>query len=172
MSAKWRVISAQKLKEYSQNTRDGNVELVQHSILGLLAVAGWSPEFHGKKIATKIRESLSVIHKRATDIRETIAEGILSCDLELVTCEKSVKFDPSSMADYTGKRDTNLPGRSIERDVLCTVALGLKKSTTQQSGGTEYQIACHTLLKPQVVLNSGYNVSNSPGEVSNSDMQE
>ncbi|PPR01394.1 hypothetical protein CVT24_006232 [Panaeolus cyanescens] len=169
VSAKWRAISSQHLMTFFVDRPDGFFPPpVTAAILGLLELAGWRPELHDsdKDAINTMEASLSAIRKTTLEIKSTIKQGILSCDLDLVIFTNSVAFQPNIMTDMY---NSNIPGRStkssiskIQDKVLCTVAFGLKKSTIEKQENGEYKNIQQMLLKPEVILSSALRSFDAP----------
>lgn len=119
-------------------------------------MGGWSADLQtSAKSTAAIQESISIIEKAWKDIRVAAKEGVISCDIELVYSKPGLRFDSDYMEDsYVDGETATLDSDSPDDTVLCTVALGLKRSTAKPSPSGLNEFQEDLLVKPKVVLSS------------------
>ncbi|KAF9047807.1 hypothetical protein BJ165DRAFT_1403443 [Panaeolus papilionaceus] len=153
VSARWRAITT---KQLAGTARSLNNDVILRILIGLLKMGGWSADLQtSAKSTTAIQESISIIEKAWKDIRVAAKEGVISCDIELVYSKPGLRFDSEYMEDsYVDGETATLDSDSPDDTVLCTVALGLKRSTAKPSPSGLNEFQEDLLVKPKVVLSS------------------
>ncbi|PPR01405.1 hypothetical protein CVT24_006243 [Panaeolus cyanescens] len=146
VAARWRTITT---KQLATTTRSTNNHFILRILLGLLRMGGWSDELQkSAKHTAAIQESIAIIEKAWHDIKVAVKEGVISCDLELVYSKPGIRFDSDFM------EDSYADGATATDTVLCTIALGLKRSTAKASSSGFNDFHDDLLVKPKVVLSS------------------
>ena len=95
-------------------------------------------------ICTKFSNSIRTITNLALRLNQTIGEGIISSDLEVMCVRGDVAFIPENMEDISGDN------ASTADRVLCTTDLGLQQGSRETNGNRKKVL----LLKPKVALES------------------
>ncbi|PPQ99007.1 hypothetical protein CVT24_003489 [Panaeolus cyanescens] len=156
VAARWRALTVRNLTAATDSVE--STSHMKSAIIGLLTMAGLTLDTkNSNKPLDRIESGLLTIFELASNIKMAIKGDILSCDIEpsIVRRQGSTNFNPALMRnvnDQSARDDGNSKKKRGEQ-VLCTVALGLKKSSgkwVQELGKCE--LTEQIVLKPGVVL--------------------
>lgn len=118
-------------------------------IVSIMSIAGWATRTYDEM--DQVEQRLTSIFTPLLELRKAIGEDVTSVDLEIVTVNPRVRFNPRAMEDAHARPTSTIS--SVAPDVVVnTSALGLRKLSARklQDGGTERQV--EVLVLPKVVL--------------------
>ncbi|KAF9047818.1 hypothetical protein BJ165DRAFT_1403455 [Panaeolus papilionaceus] len=156
VSGRWRALTSQQI---SRSPGRFDEREITSQVQGLLIMCGCSSEARNPEFMAVVDESAVVINNMAQKIRAATKEGIISCDINTFRAEPSSRFDPALMIDCAAKdRGEVHSPKSIQKGaaitILCTVSIGLMKTTFKQFSNGTLQEEEHIILKPEVCLSA------------------
>lgn len=133
--------------------------MIFDTVLGLMCLAGWSPSSpQAKKALASAQNKVSTIEKKSTELKKAIKQDVTTTDMEVFLASPGTVFT-GGMEDFdTESQGVGASGSGStkpEKLILCTVGMGLKKTTQKKDGAAgslESQI--DLLLRPKVSLQS------------------
>ncbi|TEB37928.1 hypothetical protein FA13DRAFT_1725552 [Coprinellus micaceus] len=157
ISRNWLAITRATLKSQGQPL---DRAVIMERLANLMAVSG-REALPANRLEEVIGGKLNQVATKTLRVKEAIAEGVLSVDVEVFSCTMNVEFHPSSMRDAWGN-----PGRyrksgdPAEGDlVVCPTGLGLCRiiQEPRTSDPSRVRKKQETLLKTKVLLYSTLN---------------
>jgi len=147
VSARWRVIVAGATK----NVNCSPVGIAVTRVMAVLCMSGLSSEGPGYRNTEKsVWERMQHMEKLLRNLKNSMHEGIISGDMELVTVGFGEAYNPSFMVDahMEEKIRAKVPQSDSGGSVLCTVGLGLRKTVMKRGQDIRYDL----LRPPEVAL--------------------
>lgn len=156
ISGRWRAITSAQLQAIEG---ESNVNAMFETIIGLMCLAGWSPlSPQAQKAIASAQSKVSTIEKKATELKKAVKQDVTTTDMEVFLASPGAAFT-EGMEDVDteseGVRKSGSGSTGSEKRILCTVGMGLKKTTRKKdavTGSLESQI--DLLLRPKVTLPS------------------
>ncbi|KAH9485824.1 hypothetical protein JR316_0002739 [Psilocybe cubensis] len=158
VAGRWRAITNSKMRVARDYSR---VEPALNMIIGLLCVCGLSirsieknPQFSTlKKMLHTLLEKLQI------QLKTAVMEGITTTDMEVFINASGCHLSAAMEDVYAEPQgDPHKQNKTVadvgEKKVLCTVGLGLRKSTMKLSRNGQPKDHIDVLVKPKVVLSS------------------
>lgn len=101
-------------------------------------------------VKKNIRMRTTDTEKSLHDLRRIIHEGVTSSDMESLTVEPDNPYEPSLMVEAFAMGALSGP---IPQRILCTVGLGLRKTTTKKTTDSGiFYLHTDLLKRPEVAL--------------------
>ncbi|KAH9485820.1 hypothetical protein JR316_0002735 [Psilocybe cubensis] len=119
-------------------------------IMSLLCVCGLSslnPQI--LFIRENIRKRTVDTERSLQELRSIIHTGVTSSDMEVSMVECDTPYDPSTMVDVFSLETRS---SSNVQQVLCTVGLGIRKTTAKMKELGEFHLVTELLKRPEVAL--------------------
>jgi len=122
-----------------------HIDIAVTGLMAVLCISGLSsPDY--RNVGKIVRGGMENMEKLLQNLKTSMHEGIVSGDVELITVSPGEAYNPSSMVDaHMEKVRARLPPR---RSVLCTVGIGLRKTTMKGGKDIGYEL----LIPPEVAL--------------------
>lgn len=123
-----------------------------------MCLCGWSisvPE--SQKVVVSLHQMVERIEKMWIRLKRATKEGITNTDMEVFTFGAGEPFGEGMedmYADALGKKPVEDVKRRRRERTLCTVAIGLRKTSVKRIDGTKPIIQADVLIKPKVALAS------------------
>jgi len=152
IAGRWRAITCAQTRILASETQRN---YVIDTLLSLMCLCGWSisgPD--SQKVVVSLQEMVERIEKMWIQLKRATKEGITNTDMEVFTfyAGKSFGEDMEDMcADALGKEDEK---RRRRERTLCTIAIGLRKTSVKRVDGGKPTIQADVLIKPKVALAS------------------
>jgi len=156
ISGRWRAITSAQLKTFEG---ESNANVMFDTVIGLMCLAGWSPSSpQAQKALSAAQNKVSTIEKKSTELKKAIKQDVTTTDMEVFLVSAGATFT-EGMEDVDteseGVANSGSGSTKPEKRILCTVGMGLKKTTQKKDGAAgplESQI--DLLLRPKVSLQS------------------
>jgi len=155
IAGRWRAITCAQTRILGGETQQNQVI---DTLLGLMCLCGWSisgPE--SQKVVVSLQQMVERIEKMWIQLKRATKEGITNTDMEVFTFSAGKPFgeDMEDMyADALGKKPVEDVKRRRRERTLCTVAIGLRKTSVKRIEGEKSTIQADVLIKPKVALAS------------------
>lgn len=157
ISSQWRAIAFRTTKHLRRSSVGNAVE----KIMSVLIVCGLSTTTADySQSAEKIVKRIQAIEEMLLALQEVVRGGITSCDMELINVDAGIIYDSRTMVDpySTAPR----PSDTVQQKVLCTVGLGLQRTTMKRMPDKTLQPQNELLKRPEVVLDALLDDFNKP----------
>lgn len=155
IAGRWRAITCAQTRILSNETQRNQVI---DTLLGLMCLCGWSisgPE--SQKIVVSLQQMVERIEKMWIQLKRATKEGITNTDMEVFIFDAEKPFGEGMedmYADALGRKLVeDVKGRRREK-TLCTVAIGLRKTSVKRIEEGKPSIQGDVLIKPKVALAS------------------
>ncbi|KDR69813.1 hypothetical protein GALMADRAFT_910706 [Galerina marginata CBS 339.88] len=151
VSSQWRVIAYGA----TNHLEESSIDTVVCEIMSVLCISGLSTKQPGYlQAAEKVHRRVKNIEKMLLSLKAAIHEGITSSDMEVVSMDSGAAYDPQTMVDrYSTGPNFSAPGLGNSEDqVLCTVGMGLRKTTMERVAQKTFQQDSELIKLPEVVL--------------------
>ncbi|KIM36861.1 hypothetical protein M413DRAFT_31264 [Hebeloma cylindrosporum] len=155
IAGRWRAITCAQTRTLSNVVQQNRV---MDTLLGLMCLCEWStsgPE--SQKVAGSLRQMIARIEDMCIRLKRATKEGITNTDMEVFIVEAGKQFDESMedmYADALGKKPVENVERRRREKTLCTVSMGLRKTSAKRIEGQKPSIQTDVLIKPKVALAS------------------
>lgn len=119
--------------------------------MSILCICGLSSlSIAYQSVQENVRKRITDIEKSVLALRRAIHEGVTSSDMELFVVENDTPYESRTMVDTVEMEP--LSDLKPQR-VLCTVGLGLRRTTTRETADSkEYYLQTDLLKRPEVAL--------------------
>ena len=155
IAGRWRAITCTQTRILAGETRRNHVI---DTLLGLMCLCGWSisgPD--SQKVVISLQQMVERIEKMWIQLKRATKEGITNTDMEVFTFDAGELFEEGMedmYADALGRKPVEDVKRRRRERTLCTVAIGLRKTSVKRIEGGEPTIQADVLIKPKVALAS------------------
>ncbi|KIM36859.1 hypothetical protein M413DRAFT_13641 [Hebeloma cylindrosporum] len=155
ISGRWRAITSTQLQAVEG---ESNVNAMVETIVGLMCVAGWPPlSPQAQKALGSVQNKVSTIEKKSTELKKAVKQDVTTTDMEVFLATPGALFteemeDVDTESEGVGNSGSGSTGP--EKRILCTVGMGLRKTTRKKDGAGPLETQIDLLLKPKVTLPS------------------
>ncbi|PCH36689.1 hypothetical protein WOLCODRAFT_127533, partial [Wolfiporia cocos MD-104 SS10] len=158
VAGRWRILARQHARRVLYEDDEVTPYLTKclaRRIVDIFAVSGL--QFEGAEdasrtfVSTTHGDRLKSLVESCLQLRRIMGEEVISGDFETIVVAPGEKFDEAHSTDGYANLEDDSPS-AMDRQVLCTTAMGLQRVV--QVGNTDTEYALHTtiLLKPTVAL--------------------
>lgn len=155
IAGRWRAITCAQTRILGGETRRSHAI---DTLLGLMCLCGWSTSGpQSQKVVVSLQQMVERIEKMWIQLKRATKEGITNTDMEVFTIEAGAPFGEGMedmYADVLGKKPVEDSKRRQREKTLCTVAIGLRKTSVKRIDGAKPTIQADVLIKPKVALAS------------------
>ena len=156
ISGRWRAITSAQLQAIEG---ESNVNAMCDTIIGLMCLAGWSPlSPQAQKALVSAQNKVSTIDKKSTELKKAVKQDVTTTDMEVFLATPGAVFteemeDVDTESEGVGNFGSESTGP--EQRILCTIGMGLKKTTRKKDGAAgSLETQVDLLLRPKVTLPS------------------
>jgi len=155
IAGRWRAITCAQTRILASETRRNHVI---DTLLGLMCLCGWSisgPD--SQKVVVSLQQMVERVEKMWIQLKRATKEGITNTDMEVFTFDAGEAFEEGMedmYADALGRKPVEDVKRRRRERTLCTVAIGLRKTSVKRVDGGKPTIQADVLIKPKVALAS------------------
>lgn len=156
ISGRWRAITSAQLQAIEG---ESNVNAMCDTIIGLMCLAGWSPlSPQAQKALVSAQNKVSTIDKKSTELKKAVKQDVTTTDMEVFLATPGATFteemeDVDTESEGAGNFGSESTGP--EQRILCTIGMGLKKTTRKKDGAAgSLETQVDLLLRPKVTLPS------------------
>ena len=156
ISGRWRAITSAQLNVIEG---ESNVNAIFDMIIGLMCLAGWSPSGpQAQKALASAQNKISTIEKKSAELKKAVKQDVTTTDMEVFLANPGAVFteemeDIDTESERVGNSGSGSTGP--EKRILCTVGMGLKKTTRKKDGAAgPLEDQTDLLLRPKVTLPS------------------
>jgi hypothetical protein len=154
ISGRWRAITSAQLQAIEG---ESNVNAMCDTIIGLMCVAGWSPLGpQAQKAIASAQNKVSTIDRKSTELKKAVKQDVTTTDMEVFLATPGAVFteemeDVDTESEGMGNFGSGSTGP--EKRILCTIGMGLKKTTRKKDGAAgSLETQVDLLLRPKVTL--------------------
>ncbi|KAF8959253.1 hypothetical protein BDZ97DRAFT_1667426 [Flammula alnicola] len=153
IAGRWRAITSAQMSSFDTQAP---ASFAVDMLLSLLCLCGWSmTSQQSKKAVLSVQQMVFTIEKMWVQLKKATKEGITTADMEVFVIPTGSLFGEGMEDTYADNSsgvvvDSGGQGKRI----LCTVGMGLRRTTIKRVEGGPSANKYEVLLKPKVALGS------------------